>query len=121
MTRTFLINRSEWNDIVRVNEETGEVFVYSQDAELGFRFSEYRTTFADMGYKSIKLFEKQMIKNGKREVNTAEQEASEITGLLNLAKYRNENGRITSDIPERLTAYGISLAEATKMTLNAIS
>lgn len=121
MTRTFLINRNKWNDIVRVNEETGEVLVYSQDAELGFRFSEYQTTIKDMGYNSIKDYVKKMKQNGKHEVDTQEQEDSEIAGLLNLAKYRVQNGRITRDIPERLTAYGFTLADATKMTLEAIA
>lgn len=121
MTRTFLINRSKWNDVVRVNEETGEVLLYSQDAELGSRFSEYQTTVSDMGYKSVKQLVKQMLMNGKHEVNTSDQEASEIAGLLNLAKYRAKNGKIISDIPERLIAYGFSLEEATLMTLEAIA
>lgn len=121
MVRTFLINRSKWNDITRVNEDTGEVLIYSQDTEIGFRFSEYQTTVSDMGYKSIKDFIKRQKQNGKHEVDTKEQEASEIAGLLNLAKYRVQNGKITRDIPKRLTAYGFSLAEATKMTLDAIA
>lgn len=119
MIRTFLKNSHKWNDITRVNEDTGEVLIYSQDAELGFRFDDYKTTVDDMGFASAKAFCKHLKSRGKHEVDTQTQDESEVTGLLNLARYRKDHGRRFDDIPERLTVYGIALDEAIRMTNRA--
>lgn len=124
MLRTFIQEKStDWNELVQIDTESEKVKIYSVDKEIGFPFSEYYTMVAEMGYKSVNDIIKRM-KSIKKEIATDRQIASEITGLLKLAKYRSEHGKHTyiilkdntkyNDIVERLKSYGMEEAEAVK-------
>ena len=124
MIRTFIQERTKWDELIQIDTESGKVKMYCVDKELGFPFSEYHTTVSDMGYKSIDDCIKRMKKIKHAEVATEEQRNKEIAGLLNLAKYRVEIGMFKyiiledgtkyNDIVERLKVYGVSEAEAIK-------
>ena len=113
MLRTFIQerNKKSWNELIRIDTESGKVKIYSINKKLGFPFSEYYTTVTKMGYKSINDMIKQ-IKTNKKEIDTDRQIAKEITGLLKLAKHRAEQQY--NDIVERLKVYGMTEAEALK-------
>lgn len=120
MIRTFIKRFPKHIGIVRVNEDTGAVEFLFQDPELGFIISDFTTTISEMGHKTACDLFKRFKENGKKEVDTKEQEQTEVDGLLNLAKYRKEHNRNFADIPERLTAYGFTLEEAKKMVLDSV-
>jgi hypothetical protein len=122
MIRTFYkaVTTATYNEIRRINTETNVISLFVQDKELGFAFSDYETTLANMGYRSMNDFIKTLEKHGFSETDTKAQIQSEINGLLNLAKYRKDNGHHVSDIPGRLEAYGIHADEARRMVLDII-
>ena len=124
MIKTFIQEHAEkWDELIQIDTESGKVKIYSVDKSLDFPFSEYYTTFQEMGYTSLKQFLKRM-KATKKEIDTDRQIAKEITGLLKLAKYRSEHnkhiyltlndGTKYNDIVERLKTYGMTEAEAIK-------
>ena len=122
MIKTFIQERAKWNEILKVDTESGVITTYSQDKEIGFPFSEYSTSLKEMGYGSLKQLYDRMKQIGKKEVDTEEQAKSEIEGLLNLAKYRKEHngyrniilrdGSVYDDIVERLKQYNFTECEA---------
>ena len=124
MIRTFITEKEKWNELIQIDTESGKVKIHSVDKEMGFPFSEYYTTVAEMGYKSIKDAVKRFKENHEKEVETDRQTAKEITGLLKLAKFRADHNKHTymilkdgtkhNDIVERLKAYGMEEAEAVK-------
>lgn len=126
MIRTFIQERaSKWDELLQIDTESGKVKIYTVDKELDFPFSEYYTTVAEMGYKSIKeIIDTMKRKDNKKEVDTAEQTEKEINGLLKLAKYRAEHNNHTcmilndgtkyNDIVERLKVYGMTEEKAVK-------
>lgn len=126
MIRTFIQERAaKWDELLQVDTESGKVKIYAVDKELNFPFSEYYSTFSEMGYKSIDEIIDTMKKNkAKAEIDTVEQTEKEINGLVNLAKHRAENGgnifmrlkdgTLFNDIAERLKGYGLSENEAIK-------
>ena len=122
MIRTFLkdVTTATYNEIRRINTETNEISLFVQDKELGFAFSDYKTTLSEMGYTLMIDFVKTLERHGFSETDTEAQIQSEIDGLLNLAKYRKANGHHVSDIPERLEAYGIHADDARRMVLDII-
>lgn len=116
MVRTFIQEReTKWNEIIQIDTETEKVKIYSVDKTLGFPFSEYYTTVKEMGYKYVKDILKRM-KSRKNEIETDKQMASEISGLLKLAKYRAKNNNHAQpdyyDIVVRLKYYGIDETDA---------
>lgn len=122
MLRTFIRERTEkWDELMQVDTESEKVKIYSVDKELGFPFSEYYTTVIEMGYKTVKEMIT-TIKSRKKEISTNKQVEREITGLLNLAKYRANNNKYIyiimkdgtkyNDIVERMKSYGMSETEA---------
>lgn len=124
MIRTFInIRNKSWDELVQVDTESGKVRIYEVDKEMGFPFSEYYSTSAEMGYKSIDEIVNRL-KFRKEEIATDKQVAREITGLLKLAKYRADHNKHTcivlkdgtkyNDIVERLKAYGMTELEAVK-------
>ena len=131
MIRTFIQERAaQYDELMQINTESGEVKIYSVDKEMGFPFSEYTTTIEDMGYKSISEMVKTMERKPyKTEIDTAEQTEKEINGLVKLAQYRTErnkhfymilnDGTLYNDIIERLQASGLSEKEALEKVLTA--
>ena len=132
MIKTFIQERAgKWDELIQIDTESGKVKIYSVDKSLGFPFSEYYTTVAEMGYKSIKeMIDTMKRKDNKKEIDTEEQTQKEINGLLKLAKHRAEHNKhicITlndgtkyNDIVERLKAYGMTESEALKKIDNFI-
>lgn len=124
MIRTFIQERKgNFDELLQINTESGEVKIYAVDKELGFPFSEYYSTVSEMGYTSISEMVKTMErKETKKEIDTDEQTKKEINGLYNLAEYRArnggnifmrlKNGSLYNDISERLKKYGISESES---------
>lgn len=122
MIRTFIQERTDWDELMQIDTESGKVKIYAVDKELGFPFSEYYTTLSDMGYNSITNFIKRMRKIKDAEIDTDQQTEKEIQGLINLAKHRAEHGgnvfmklkdgMLYNDIAERLRNYGLSESEA---------
>lgn len=129
--RTFAreAGSSKYREVVQINEAEGTMKIYCQDKEIGFPFSEYVTGLAEAGYESADAYYKGMTKRERAvgradtvEVDTKEQVASEIEGLINLAKYRKENGcyrclvlkdgTMKNDVIERLMGYGLTETEA---------
>ena len=130
MIRTFINKRSNWNELIQINTETGTLKKYEQDAEIGFTFGIYETNLKNWGFKSFEDYYNTNIKSRKlyTETDTGEQIKSEIEGLLNLAKYRLEhntytvleleNGDYYDDIVERLGSYGIEPVQAKEMIIS---
>lgn len=123
MIRIFIQEKEKWNELIQIDTESEKVKIYSVDKELGFPFSEYYTTVIEMGYKTVKEMIT-TIKSRKKEISTNKQVEREITGLLNLAKYRANNNKYIyiimkdgtkyNDIVERMKSYGMSEKEAIK-------
>lgn len=117
MKRTFVKERDflKFKELVQIDETTGEVKIYCQDKELGFPFSEYRTTVTELKWAGVEEFEKFLSKEEMEEVDTQVQEESEVKGLHNLREYRKKytgcggmrlkDGTEYDDISERLKAY----------------
>ena len=124
MIRTFIQERTDWDELIQIDTESGKVKQYCVEKTIGFPFSEYYTTVSDMGYKSINDCIKRMKQIKHAELETEKQTEKEITGLLNLTKHRAENNRHTciilkdgtkyNDIVERLKVYGLSEEAAVK-------
>ena len=113
----------EWKELILIDDEKDLIKIYSQDKKLGFPFSEYKTSLKEYGYESADNYYKTISKREKnnlgrvsiKELEATEQMASEVSGLVKLAKYRNDNGNYTSlilkdgtlynDIIERLKEY----------------
>ena len=129
MIKTFIQERAKWNDILKVDTESGVITMYSQDKKLGFPFSEYSTSLKEMGYGSLEQLFDRMKQIGKKEVDTEEQAKSEINGLVKLAQYRTErnnsfymilnDGTLYSDIIERLQSYGLTEEQALEKILTS--
>ncbi len=123
MIRIFIQEKEKWDELIQIDTESEKVKIYSVDKELGFPFSEYYTTVIEMGYKTVKEMIT-TIKSRKKEISTNKQVEKEITGLLNLAKYRANNNKYIyiimkdgtkyNDIVERMKSYGMSEKEAIK-------
>lgn len=123
MIRIFIQEKEKWDELIQIDTESEKVKIYSVDKELGFPFSEYYTTVIEMGYKTVKEMIT-TIKSRKKEISTNKQVEREITGLLNLAKYRANNNKYIyiimkdgtkyNDIVERMKSYGMSEKEAIK-------
>lgn len=114
---------SKWKELILIDDEKGLIKIYSQDKELGFPFSEYKTSLKEYGYESADNYYKTISKREKnnlgrvsiKELEATEQMASEVSGLVKLAKYRNDNGNYKclilkngihyNDIVERLKEY----------------
>lgn len=131
MIRTFIQERKgNFDELLQINTESGEVKVYAVDKELGFPFSEYYSTVSEMGYKSIDEMVKTMKnKETKKEIDTDTQIKKEINGLYKLAEHRAKNGggnvfmklkdgTLYNDISERLKKYGISKSESMQKLQN---
>lgn len=124
MIRTFIQERKgNFDELLQINTESGEVKIYAVDKELDFPFSEYYSTVSEMGYKSIDEMVKTMKnKETKKEIDTDAQTKKEIIGLYKLAEHRAKNGgnvfmrlkdgTLYNDISERLKKYGISESES---------
>ena len=124
MKKTFIQERqAKYDELIQIDTENGSVKIYAVDSEIGFPFSEYYTTVSEMGYKSVdEMIKTLKNKKTKKEINTDEQTAKEISGLVNLAKHRAKNGgnvsmrlkdgTLYNDIVERLKEYGLNENEA---------
>lgn len=130
MIRTFIQERKgNFDELLQINTESGEVKIYAVDKELNFPFSEYYSTVSEMGYDSISEMVKTMKnKETKKEIDTEAQTKKEINGLYKLAEHRAKNGNnifmrlkdgtFYNDICERLKKYGISESESMKKLQN---
>lgn len=130
MIRTFIQERKEnFDELLQINTENGEVKIYAVDKGLDFPFSEYYSTVSKMGYNSIDEMVKTMkSKETKKEIDTDTQTKKEINGLYKLAEHRAKNGNnifmrlkdgtIYNDISERLKKYGISEIESMQKLQN---
>ena len=95
---------AEWKELILIDDENDLIKIYSQDKKLGFPFSEYKTSLKQYGYKSADDYYKTISKREKnnlghvniKELEPTEQLASEVSGLVKLAKYRNDNGNYKS-------------------------
>ena len=124
MIRTFIQERKgNFDELLQINTESGEVKIYAVDKELDFPFSEYYSTVSEMGYNSIDEMVKTMkSKETKKEIDTDAQIKKEINGLYKLSEHRAKNGNnifmrlkdgtLYYDISERLKKYGISESES---------
>ena len=124
---------TQWKELIAINESENTIKIYNQDKQLGFPFSEYATSLSEYGYKSADDYFKIISKREKnnighiniREIEATEQIASEISGLVKLAKHLNDNGKYTSiikrdgtlynDIIERVKAYGLTEENALEL------
>lgn len=113
----------EWKELILIDDEKDLIKIYCQDKKLGFPFSEHTQSLNEYGYKSADDYFKKISKRERNnigyvriiEVESSEQLASEISGLIKLAKHRNDNGNYKSvilrdgtlynDIVERLKKY----------------
>ena len=130
MIRTFIQERKgNFDELLQINTESGEVKIYAVDKELDFPFSEYYSTVIEMGYNSIDEMVKTMKnKETKKEIDTDTQTTKEINGLYKLAEQRAKNGgnvfmklkdgTLYNDISERLKKYGIPETESMKKLQN---
>ena len=130
MIKTFIQERKgNFDELLQINTESGEVKIYAVDKELDFPFSEYYSTVREMGYNSIDEMVKTMKnKETKKEIDTDTQTKKEINGLYKLAEHRAKNGSnvfmrlkdgtLCNDISERLKKYGISESESIKKIQN---
>lgn len=104
---------SKWKELILIDDEKDLIKIYSQDKDLGFPFSEYKTSLKEYGYKSADDFYKSISKREKnnlghvniKELESTEQMASEVSGLVKLAKHRNDNGCYNSIIKKDGTLY----------------
>jgi spore germination protein YaaH len=104
---------TEWKDLVLIDDEKDLIKIYSQDKKLGFPFSEYKTSLKEYGYQSADDFYKKISKRERnnlghvniKELEASEQLASEVSGLVKLAKYRNDHGCYNSIIKNDGTLY----------------
>ena len=104
---------SKWKELILIDDEKDLIKIYSQDKELGFPFSEYKTSLKEYGYKSADDFYKSISKRERNnlghvritELEVSEQLASEVSGLIKLAKHRNDNGCYNSIIKKDGTLY----------------
>lgn len=132
-TRTFTRDANKsYRELIQINDAENTIKIYVQNKEIGFPYSEYTWSLSEYGYKSADDFYKSISRREKdilnhvniKEIDTDMQIESEIKGILNLAKYRKDNGRYTSliledgtlknDIVDRLKAYGYTTVEALK-------
>lgn len=130
MIRTFIQERKgNFDELLQINTENGEVKIYAVEKELDFPFSEYYSTVSEMGYNSIDEMVKTMKnKETKKEIDTDKQTKKEINGLYKLAEHRAKNGgnvfmklkdgTLYNDISERLKKYGIPETESMKKLQN---
>ena len=130
MIKTFIQERKgNFDELLQINTESGEVKIYAVDKELDFPFSEYYSTVREMGYNSIDEMVKTMKnKETKKEIDTDTQTKKEINGLYKLAEHRAKNGGVVfmrledgtlyNDISERLKKYGIPETESMKKLQN---
>ena len=130
MIRTFIQERKgNFDELLQINTESGEVKIYAVDKELNFPFSEYYSTVSEMGYNSIDEMVKAMKnKETKKEIDTDTQTKKEINGLYKLAEHRAKAGKnifmrlkdgtLYNDISERLKKYGISEIESMQKLQN---
>lgn len=103
----------EWRELTLIDDEKDLIKIYCQDKKLGFPFSEYETSLKEYGYKSADEYYKTISKRHKanigrsliKEIDASEQIASEISGLVKLAKHRNDNGNYKSIIKKDGTLY----------------
>ena len=104
----------EWKELILIEDEKDLIKIYNQNKELGFPFSEYKTSLKEYGYQSADDFYKAVSKREKnnlghvtiKELDPNEQMRSEITGLRNLVKYRKDNKLQYNDVIEKLKEYG---------------
>lgn len=116
MIRNFLLNRNGRIEAKEIDTDTGRVKLYQindglSNCGINFPFSEYETTTANMGYSSVADMIKELKKRNQlgKEVPHDKQVANEISSILQLAKFRHENGWNLADIPEKLQKhYGLS-------------
>jgi hypothetical protein len=120
MKKVFVQETINNNYEVRIfNMESGEFSHYYQDKNIGFTFSEYTTTAADMGYKSINDCLKQLKHRFDlgQEVDYQEQLRSEKIGWINLGverikRNKRVNTRDFEDIIQKLSKYGLGYCDA---------
>ena len=109
MIRNFLRETSLRIEAREINMETGEVKLYSIDnqSDIPFPYGEFETTVSYMGYDTPKAYIKEMKRRGilGEEVEHNRQRANEISGILQLARFRHDNNWSLMDIPVRLTTY----------------
>ena len=133
MIRTFVKEKDKttsFRDIIQVNEETQTIKMYSQEKALGFPFDEHYTSVKDKFWLncwgSFEQYLKFQEENFEQiEVDTDLQVKSEIAGLLNLRRHRNENntnrrlilndGSVLDDIVDRIKEYNYTEEEVTTL------
>jgi hypothetical protein len=106
MVRTFI--NSEMGDFANVRQvdmETGKIRQYVISVEMDFPFSFKDTSFSEMGYETVGNCIKGLKRKRYKEVQTDRQKAKEVSGILKLAKYRNEHGIHYNDMVEYLKDY----------------
>lgn len=108
MIRTFIQENKKYKEAFQINTETEEVKTYSIDKKYGLPFCEFNTTVSEMGYNSVESCINELREFFPKEVDTYQQESSNIKGLLNLLKYRKEHGYDIEDVLKRLEAFRIS-------------
>lgn len=106
---------TKWKELILIDDEKDIIKIYNQDKEFGFPFSEYATSLKEYGYQSADEFYKTVSKREKnnlghvniKELDPNEQMRSEIAGLRNLVKYREDNKLQYNDVIEKLKEYGV--------------
>lgn len=107
---------TKWKELILIDDENDVIKIYNQDKELGFPFSEHKTSIKEYGYQSADDFYKTVCKREKnnlghvniKELDPNEQMESEIIGLRNLEKYRKDNKLQYNDVIEKLKEYGVA-------------
>ena len=112
MIKNYLKKTNNRTEAKEIDFETGIVKLYqinngSENCGIDFPFSEYMTTYKEMGYESVNHMIKELKKRGQlgEEVPHEEQKHKEIEELLKLAKFRKGNGWNLADIPVKLEKY----------------
>lgn len=105
-----------WKELILIEDEKDLIKIYNQNKEIGFPFSEYKTSLREYGYQSADDFYKAVSKRERnnlghvnlKEIDMKEQLRSEIVGLNNLIKYRKDNNLQYNDVLEKLKGYEVT-------------
>ena len=122
MIYNFIKNDGNSWDAVEADTDSGIIRKCFIDRELGFAADEgsgvYQTTPAELGFcdmAHLLAYYRDHQRSKFWEVPHHRQRASEIAGLLRLAKHRNDHGNSFDDVPQRLQGYGLSAQYADKI------
>jgi len=124
MIKAFKQEANNYNEIRIFNLETGEFNSYFQDKNIGYTFTDYKTTVYEMGYKSVNDCMKEL-KHRKYlgvEIDYKEQRESEKLGWIKLGIERIKRAKRVNtsdfeDVIKKLSIYGLGYCDAQNMII----